>query len=139
MIVGYGGESSGFPTGLSPAPLITTFPQASLRSRKVGFPESGSDLGATPSVVFPGRVSLAPTRIHPNSPQFTSRGVPLFTGPRCYSSGYSWNHQVPRAPSRAQGVTSHAVAASSTSAGVTPSSSLLQAHAPVLTPPTAYG
>jgi len=34
--------------GLNPAPLITTVPQASLRSRKVGFPESGSDLGATP-------------------------------------------------------------------------------------------
>jgi hypothetical protein len=54
-------------------------------------------------------------------------------------SGYSWNHQVPRAPSRARGVTSHAVAACTTSAGVTPPSSLLQAHAPVLPPPTAYG
>jgi hypothetical protein len=63
----------------------------------------------------------------------------LFTGPRCYSSGYSWNHQVPRAPSHVRGVTSHAVAACSTSAGVTPPSLLLQAHAPVLTPPTAYG
>ena len=40
--------SSGFPMGLSPAPIITTFPPAPLRSRTVGFPESGSDLGATP-------------------------------------------------------------------------------------------
>jgi hypothetical protein len=40
MIVGYGGQSSGFPMGLNPAPFITTFPQASLRSRKVGFPAS---------------------------------------------------------------------------------------------------
>ena len=31
MIVGYGGDSSGFPLGLSPTPFITTFPQASLR------------------------------------------------------------------------------------------------------------
>src|SRR3990170_1917095 len=47
-MVGYGGESVGFPMGLNPSPMITTFPQASLRSRTVGFPESGSDLGATP-------------------------------------------------------------------------------------------
>jgi hypothetical protein len=53
MIVGYGGASIGFPMGLNPAPFITTFPQASLRSRKVGFPDSGSDLGATPAVAFP--------------------------------------------------------------------------------------
>jgi len=58
MIVGYGGESSGFPMGLNPAPVITTFPQASLRSRKVGFPDSGSDLGATPTVVFLERARL---------------------------------------------------------------------------------
>jgi len=48
-------------------------------------------------------------------------------------------HQVPRAPSRTQGVTSRAVAACSTSAGVTPPSSLLLAHAPILSPPAAYG
>jgi len=47
MIVGYGGEPGGFQMAQSGS-LITTFPQASLRSRKVGFPESGSDLGATP-------------------------------------------------------------------------------------------
>jgi len=46
---------------------------------------------------------------------------------------------VPRAPSRARGVPSHTVAALSTSTGVTPPSSLLRAHAPVLLPPTAYG
>ena len=53
MIVGYGGSSIGFPLGLNPPPMITTFPQASLRSRKVGFPDSGSDLGETPAVAFP--------------------------------------------------------------------------------------
>jgi len=76
------------------------------------------------------------TRIHPDSSRFASRGVPLFAGSM---SGYSGNHQVPRAPSRVRGVTSHAVASPTTSAGVTPPPSLLQAHAPVLCPPTAYG
>jgi hypothetical protein len=42
---GYGGVSIGFPMGLNPAPMMPTIPQASLRSRTVGFPESGSDLG----------------------------------------------------------------------------------------------
>ncbi len=54
-------------------------------------------------------------------------------------SGDARNHQVPRAPSHAQSVTSRAMADFSTSAGVTPPSSLLLAHAPVLSPPAAYG
>ena len=77
--------------------------------------------------------------MHPNSAQFTSRRVPLFTGPTYCLSAYSWNHQVPRVPLRAQGVTSRAVAALATSAGVTPPSSLLRTRAPVLPPPSAYG
>jgi len=60
----------------------------------------------------------------------------LFTGSM---SGYSGSNQVPRAPSRVRGVTSPAVASPTPSAGVTPPSSLLQAHASVLLPPTAYG
>ena len=54
-------------------------------------------------------------------------------------SGYSSNGQVPRAPSHARGVTSCAVMSCTTSAGITPPSSLLQAHAPVLHPPHASG
>ncbi len=46
---------------------------------------------------------------------------------------------MPRAPSHAQGVTSRVVASGTTSTGVTPPSSLLRAHAPVLIPPAAYG
>jgi hypothetical protein len=87
-----------------------------------------------PTVVFPGERSLSADSRTPNSTQFTSRDVPLFTDPTCCSSGYSWNHQVPRAPSHVQGVTSHVVASRTTSAGVTPPSSLPQAHAPVLYP-----
>ena len=75
------------------------------------------------------------THIHPSSYQFTPKGVLLFTGPT--SSGYSWNRQVPRAPSHARGVTSCTARSRLTSAGITPPSSLLQAHAPILIPPPA--
>ena len=61
----------------------------------------------------------------------------MFPGPTL--SGYSWSHQVPRASLRAQGVTSHTGTSRIPSAGTTPRSSLLQAHAPILNPPTAYG
>jgi hypothetical protein len=54
-------------------------------------------------------------------------------------SGYSWSHQVPRAPSRASGVTSRAGTSRVPSAGIALPSSLLRAHAPILNPPTAYG
>lgn len=64
-MVGYGGEPAGFPMGLSPAPMITTFPQASLRSRRVGFPESGSDLGATPRSPSQAERSLS---VDPHTP-----------------------------------------------------------------------
>jgi hypothetical protein len=52
-------------------------------------------------------------------------------------SGYSWSCHVPRAPLHDQGVTSLVVVSWTTSAGVTPPSSLLRAHAPVLNPPRA--
>ena len=138
MILEYGGESVDFPMGLSPFLMITTFPQASLRSRRVGFPESGSDLGATPR--SPSRkergLSADPHPPHFRPVYFQGRCIASFTGS---VSGDARNHQVPRAPSRTQGVTSRAVAAFSTSAGVTPPSSLLLAHASILCPPTAYG
>jgi len=62
---------------------------------------------------------------------------PMFPGPTM--SGYSWSHQVPRAPLHAPGVTFRARTSSVPSAGITPPSSLLRAHAPILNPPTAYG
>jgi hypothetical protein len=64
-------------------------------------------------------------------------GTPLFTGPTM--SGYSWSCQVPRAPLHAPGVTLLVVVSWTPSAGVTPPSSLLRAHASVLNPPLAYG
>jgi len=59
----------------------------------------------------------------------------LFTGPTL--SGYSWNCQVPRVPLHDQGVTSHVVMSRTTSAGITPPSSLIRTHAPILNPPRA--
>ena len=51
------GYSSGFPLDLSPAPIMLTFPQASLRSRAAGFPRLGSDLGIALQA-FPTAVKL---------------------------------------------------------------------------------
>ena len=59
----------------------------------------------------------------------------MFTGPT--SSGYSWSCQVPRAPLHEPGVTSLVVISWTTSAGITPPSSLLRTHAPILHPPRA--
>ena len=51
--------------------MITTFPQASLRSRRAGFPESGSDLGATPRSPSQEKRSLS---VDPHTP----RGLPVY-------------------------------------------------------------
>ena len=56
-VLGFSGYSINFPIALSPTPLPATFPQAPLRSRTVGFPESGSDLGCPPTA-FPYTVEL---------------------------------------------------------------------------------
>src|SRR5215475_4624213 len=73
--------------------------------------------------------------MHPSTVWFASQGAPLFPGPTM--SGYSWSCQVPRAPLHDQGVTLLVVVSGTTSAGVTPLSSLVRAHAPVLNPPSA--
>jgi hypothetical protein len=75
------------------------------------------------------------THVHPCTLWFASKGAPLFTGPT--SSGYSWSCQVPRAPLHEPGVTSLVVISWTTSAGITPPSSLLRTHAPILHPPRA--
>ena len=76
-MVGYGGKSVGFPKGLNPSPMITTFPQASLRSRRVGFPESGSDLGATPRSPSQEKRSLSvdPHTPHPSLVYFQGHSI----------------------------------------------------------------
>jgi hypothetical protein len=57
--------------------------------------------------------------------------------PRPNMSGYSWSCQVPRAPLHVPSVTVHAMMSRTMSTGITPPSSLLQAHAPILPPPRA--
>ena len=52
-------------------------------------------------------------------------------------SGYSWSGHVPRVPWHAQGVTSDVMVSRTMSVGVTPRSSLVRTHAPVLHPPAA--
>jgi hypothetical protein len=86
--VGSGDSSVAFAPGLSPAP-IATFLKAPLRSRTVGFPESGSDLGSArhlSEACLPVK-SEAKTlvRIHPSSSWFacslaTTQGRPAPRG-----------------------------------------------------------
>lgn len=83
---------------------------------------------------IPGEAQVL-THIHPGTIWFASTGAPLFPGPTM--SGYSWSCQVPRAPLHVHGVTLHAMMSRTMSAGITPPSSLLRAHAPVLHPPRA--
>jgi len=59
---------------------MATFPQAPLRSRTVGFPESGSDLGLSPKgLPDRGEVQVL-AHIHPCRPRFASRARPRFGG-----------------------------------------------------------
>jgi len=59
----------------------------------------------------------------------------LFTGPPL--SSYSSSCQAPRAPWHVPGVTSHVMVSGTMSVGITPPSSLIRTHAPVLNPPRA--
>jgi len=81
------------------------------------------------------------THMHPSQCWFTCRPRPIFNGPviPAQSPGPAKTHQVPRAPLPARGVTSPGMASRTKSAGITPPSSLLLAHAPDQIPPTAYG
>jgi hypothetical protein len=105
--LGFGGQSIRFQLGLSPALLAVTFPQAPLRSRKAGFPRSGSDLGF-PSWAFPETRRSSSTDIHTPRPRwFTHELVPSFPASlsRHCVRGPPWNRQAPRAPSLHAGVT----------------------------------
>jgi hypothetical protein len=130
--------STAFAVGLSPAPIVM-FPQAPLRSRTVGFPESGSDLGF-PVAAFPPeakRSRLTPLRPDPSGLLTTlvptlrdtvdlgskSEAVPgppsaqsPFASRRCYLR--PWGVRTP-------------------STAITQPSSLLRTHASVLPPPAA--
>ena len=121
-------------------------PQAPLRSRTVGFPESGSDLGSariSREPVFPGRRRLK--RWHASTPgrHGWPAPSPRTQVDRCTRLGVRnglgrRGRRVPRAPLPGAGVT-HAGAVSGTASGdVTPPSKLIRAHAPVPPPLSAF-
>ena len=123
--------------GLSPAPVAATFPQAPLRSRKAGFPRSGSDLGF-PSWAFPDSRRNSSTDIHTPRPRwFTHDLVPASKAglTRRRVRGPPWDRQVPRAPSLHAGVTVMQKTSCVPSQNITSTSSLLWAHAPNHCPP----
>ena len=122
-------------------PAIATIPQAPLRSRTVGFPQSGSDLGF-PLRAFPRprRNSSADTHT-PRLRWSTHKLVPAstVTSPRLCVRESPWDRQVPRAPLLHTGVTVMEEASCASSKGVTPSSSLIRTHAPERCAPAASG
>jgi hypothetical protein len=102
----------------------------------VGFPQSGSDLGF-PSWAFPGSRQSLSTDIHtPRLRWFTHELVPASKVglPRLKVREPPWDRQVPRAPSLHAGVTVMQETSCVSSWNITPTSSLLRAHAPDLLP-----
>jgi len=126
---------------------LATFPEAPLRSRTVGFPESGSGLGSPRHfseraflhdaklqcwrTLRPDAAEFAPPLRHNAGPAGTQLSVWLRTHRR--------RHRVPRAPLPRTGVTRAGAASQAAWRGVTPSSSLIRAHASDHPPPRASG
>jgi hypothetical protein len=123
---------------------LATFPEARLRSRTVGFPESGSGLGSARHFsgrAFPHGAKLGCWRtLRPVAVEFAS---PLRhgAGPAepssvsgCLSTVVATECPEPLCPT---GVTRAGAASRAAWRGVTPSSSLVRAHAPDHHPPRA--
>ena len=81
------------------------------------------------------------THVHPSRPWFTCRIRPVLMVQvtRFYVRNPTRTIQVPRAPLHAQGVTSDVAISRTASAGVTPLSSLIRAHAPDQRAPIDFG
>jgi hypothetical protein len=75
------------------------------------------------------------THIHPSTRWFASTGAPLFTGPIC--PGTPEAAKCPESLCMIEVLPRSSWSRGTTSAGVTPPSSLLRTHAPVLNPPRA--
>jgi len=112
-----------------PIVYVSTSP---LRSGTLGFPESGSDLGVPFDRLPTMKEAQVLTHIHPSSYVFFPKGVLLFIGPTCPATPRTAKCPEPLHTQKALPVMS-----CTTSAGIPPLSSLLQAHAPVLHPPAA--
>ena len=101
---------------------MATFPKAPLRSRTVGFPESGSDPGLSPWGLSAGGVAQALTRLHPARSRFAPRLAPAYrnraTRPCVRTLFRRRSRQAPRAPLPEPGVTGSGAASSAASGGV---------------------
>ena len=94
-------------------PPKATFPEAPLRSRTVGFPESGSDLGSL--VVYQCRPSPTTQNekcwltLRPDTEKlyctFAKMRIPQFIQYRIWLRIHQIDHRVPRAPLPDMGVT----------------------------------
>ena len=115
-------------------PPWSTFPQAPLRSRTVGFPQSGLTLASHQSPSHTVRSSSADshTPLH-EMVCFHGRS----SVPRPYNVRGLLELPSAQSPFARAGVTSHVMMSRTRSAGITPPASLLRAHAPVLPPPRA--
>jgi hypothetical protein len=123
-------------------------PQAPLRSRTVGFPESGSGLGSArhfPEAGLPRAVkgSSDGTRTPPtfmvHLPPRSDPGPPRTPSTASGCGPSRRNRRVPRAPLPVARVTHDRAASRTASEDVTLPSSLVRAHAPVPPPFMAFG
>ena len=115
----------------------STFPQAPLRSRTVGFPEYGSDPGF-PLKAFRNTRKLKRWLAYTPLLSRLPAGSSAKTGSSDTRRGPVGDRQVPRAPLPETSVTRFRVVSPTTSKGATPSSSLLRAHAPDHHPPPGF-
>jgi hypothetical protein len=118
-------------------PFIT-FPQAPLRSRTVGFPQSGSDLGLIPRESAQ-RERSSSTDSHTSLPTLVYPRICPLTVLRPYTSGTEGTTKCPEPLCPIKELPIMVGHPSVPSEGITPPSSLIRAHAPVLNPPTASG
>ncbi len=115
-----------------------TFPQAPLRSRTVGFPKSGSDLGLIPRKSTQRERSLSADS-HTSLPTLVYPRICPLTVLRPHMSGTEGTTKCPEPLCPIKELPIMVGHPSVPSEGITPPSSLLRAHAPVLNPSTASG
>jgi hypothetical protein len=123
-------------------PPYLTFPQAPLRSRTVGFPESGSDRGFYSYGLPLGGEAKMLAHIHPNLQRFTDKTRPIFNGVVAPGPVSKTIQGPPRAQSpfaRLRRYLFRRDVFCIASEGVTPPSSLLRTHAPNHIPPVVFG
>jgi hypothetical protein len=116
-------------------PPWSTFPQAPLRSRTVGFPQAGAALGC-PLVAFPYRAKLKRCPTYPPARSgWLPRALPC--SPALQGLGTPEAAQCPEPLCPWTGFPCPVLMSRTMAVGLPPLSSLLRAHAPGLLPPRA--